>query len=82
MEFYGEQQQQKVQNQKARKECQKKKNFDTFISNRKVDPAAMPLMKDVGTTMGVRLEERDTNRRGSEYVYTEKDVEEMIARMK
>ncbi|CAG8719305.1 hypothetical protein RIR_jg3189.t1 [Rhizophagus irregularis DAOM 181602=DAOM 197198] len=48
----------------------------------KVDPAAMPLMKDVGTTMGVRLEERDTNRRGSEYVYTEKDVEEMIARMK
>ncbi|CAB4445377.1 unnamed protein product [Rhizophagus irregularis] len=49
---------------------------------RKVDPAARPLMKDVGTTMGVRLEERDTNRRGSEYVYTEKDVEEMIARMK
>ncbi|PKC65310.1 hypothetical protein RhiirA1_461214 [Rhizophagus irregularis] len=44
--------------------------------------SARPLMKDVGTTMSVRLEERDTNRRGSEYVYTEKDVEEMIARMK
>ncbi|UZO20947.1 uncharacterized protein OCT59_013356 [Rhizophagus irregularis] len=60
----------------------KRANVNMMVDNKKVDPAAMPLMKDVGTTMGVRLEERDTNRRGSEYVYTEKDVEEMIARMK
>ncbi|PKY52374.1 hypothetical protein RhiirA4_496381 [Rhizophagus irregularis] len=77
----------KSNTQKGKKEQEnaewlKRANVNMMVDNKKVDPAARPLMKDVGTTMGVRLEERDTNRRGSEYVYTEKDVEEMIARMK
>ncbi|CAB5205121.1 unnamed protein product [Rhizophagus irregularis] len=61
----------------------KRANVNMMVDNKKEGrSSARPLMKDVGTTMSVRLEERDTNRRGSEYVYTEKDVEEMIARMK
>ncbi|CAB5368468.1 unnamed protein product [Rhizophagus irregularis] len=61
----------------------KRANVNMMVDNKKEGrSSARPLMKDVGTTMSVRLEERDTNRRGSAYVYTEKDVEEMIARMK